>query len=583
MTQNNFLLSSSMDKTVRLWHISREDCLCAFKHTDFVTSIQFHPRDDRFFLAGSLDFKIRLWSIPDKSVVFWNKSTEMITAVAFTPDGKTSIAGCLSGLCLFYDTEGMKYQTQMQVKSAHGKNSKGSKITGIQTTNIPAHDPYGAVKFIVTTNDSRIRWYNMRDKALEMKFKGNQNASGQIHARLNDDANYLICGSEDKKVYIWSAGLINSEHRDKNPLEFFEAHSTSTTVAVIAPATTRKLLGNSGDPVYDICNPPAVMLVSRDEVGSIHSSRTPTENGSILATPATVESVLGAFKKPEVSASYLARSTHPDGNIIITASQGVIKIFRQDCAWEKWRSDSGDASSIFSKRPSSHVGVVRRQASLLTQASGRRSRTNSVATQAGRERILTWRQSMGSTTSVDRTSMAPQQGPGQANNTTFGPHTPTKERSHSPQKASSPLVAQYFDQSSTPVDYLIGNGSKGPTVAGASETNSFVTAPSDDSPIKTPDKHLPEIHLEEMDSNTYFQQAAYRDGITQQMYNAERVEAERRQHQNANHLDVPNLSRRGSVVSALSDEGSSSAVSSGGEAEKSRATRAMSSKDGSRD
>lgn len=29
--QNNFLLSSSMDKTVRLWHVSRSECLCAFQ------------------------------------------------------------------------------------------------------------------------------------------------------------------------------------------------------------------------------------------------------------------------------------------------------------------------------------------------------------------------------------------------------------------------------------------------------------------------------------------------------------------------------------------------------------------------
>lgn len=34
-SKNNFLLSSSMDKTVRLWHISRSECLCTFKHKDF--------------------------------------------------------------------------------------------------------------------------------------------------------------------------------------------------------------------------------------------------------------------------------------------------------------------------------------------------------------------------------------------------------------------------------------------------------------------------------------------------------------------------------------------------------------------
>lgn len=45
--QNFFLLSSSMDKTVRLWHISRRECLCCFQHIDFVTAIAFHPRVSR--------------------------------------------------------------------------------------------------------------------------------------------------------------------------------------------------------------------------------------------------------------------------------------------------------------------------------------------------------------------------------------------------------------------------------------------------------------------------------------------------------------------------------------------------------
>ena len=50
-----FLLSSSMDKTVRLWHLSRLECLCYFRHVDFVSAIAFHPRDDRFFVSASLD------------------------------------------------------------------------------------------------------------------------------------------------------------------------------------------------------------------------------------------------------------------------------------------------------------------------------------------------------------------------------------------------------------------------------------------------------------------------------------------------------------------------------------------------
>jgi WD40 repeat protein len=33
-----------MDKTVRLWHVSQNVCLCVFRHMDVVTSVRFHPK-----------------------------------------------------------------------------------------------------------------------------------------------------------------------------------------------------------------------------------------------------------------------------------------------------------------------------------------------------------------------------------------------------------------------------------------------------------------------------------------------------------------------------------------------------------
>ena len=67
-SKNNFLITGSMDKTVKLWHVDRDRCLQTFEHEDFVTSVKFHPLDDRFFLSGSLDNGVRLWSVLENSV-----------------------------------------------------------------------------------------------------------------------------------------------------------------------------------------------------------------------------------------------------------------------------------------------------------------------------------------------------------------------------------------------------------------------------------------------------------------------------------------------------------------------------------
>lgn len=323
-SRNNFLLSSSMDKTVRLWHVSRSECLCCFQHSDFVTSIAFHPRDDRFFISGSLDCKLRLWNISEKKVENWNESPELITAVAFDPMGRMAIAGSFTGLCLFYETEKLRYHTQIQVKSSRGRNSQGSKITGIQAVSLNPDNPHSDVKLLITSNDSRVRIYNMRDKSLETKLKGNDNKCSQIRATFNDDLSYVICGSEDRQVYIWDARAVTGS-KDKRPFEHFEAHTNIVTATCFAPNNAREHLAASGDPIYEIVsNHPRRSMLSSNQSTSSHDT-----NDSATHNPT-------------------------DGNIIICADySGRIKVFRQDSAATlRNRGDScSETASISSRRP----------------------------------------------------------------------------------------------------------------------------------------------------------------------------------------------------------------------------------------
>ncbi|KAF2281093.1 WD40 repeat-like protein [Westerdykella ornata] len=429
---------------------------------------RFHPRDDRFFLAGSLDTKLRLWSIPDKSVAFWKQTSDMVTAVSFTPDGKTCIAGTLSGLCLFYDTEGLKYQTQMHVKSTRGQNAKGSKITGIQAFHWPrgsGSEP-GDVKLLITSNDSRIRLYNLRDKNLEMKFRGHENNCSQIRASFAADTGHIICGSEDRRAYIWSptTGMEGgAEKRHERPVEMFEPHGSITTCAVIAPLKTRQVLGGSEDPIYDLCNPPPVTLVSRAE-SLAGSSRAPTEAGSALPTP-TVDSTFINRKTAETTPAYQARSVHKDGHILVTADfTGAIKVFRQDCAYAKRtrlivhsRDENWDAGSAFSKRTGSRFGGgggVGRPSSIL---SGRRMgtgaapsvksgivgrpRRDSTSTQPAEDRIRSWRQDIvapsSASASMSNLSVVQQQQHGLGGGLESGIASPRRSmaRSKSPRKS----------------------------------------------------------------------------------------------------------------------------------------------------
>ncbi len=58
---------------------------------------------------------------------------------------------------------------------------------------------------LVTTNDSRIRLYDMSDYSMLAKFKGTENDELQIRAWFSQDGKLVICGGENQQVVVWSA------------------------------------------------------------------------------------------------------------------------------------------------------------------------------------------------------------------------------------------------------------------------------------------------------------------------------------------------------------------------------------------
>lgn len=314
-----------------------------------------------------MDGRIRIWSIPEKRVAFWNEipDNKLATAVAFTLDGKTVIAGSHDGYCYFFETQSLKYNTQISVMNDTSSNrnsssKKGPKITGIEV--MPGLPP-GDEKILITSNDSRVRLYNMKDKSLMFKYKGVENTNLQIKATFSDDGRYIISGSEDCHTYIWRTeqSSVNSplhhlqetrnkaisalghvgestlsgfssfdsqsspqqqtriskwlkrrggdDHHSSNKIrsrtEYFESHEHIVTTSIFAPTKTRQHVAKSKqDTIYN--HTPM----------NLRRMSTASSGGSTC------------FNDDEV---------YPDGHIIITADyRGLIKV---------WRIDSGSYKS----------------------------------------------------------------------------------------------------------------------------------------------------------------------------------------------------------------------------------------------
>ncbi|KAI8834317.1 WD40-repeat-containing domain protein [Chytridium lagenaria] len=221
---NDFLLSSSMDFSVRLWHATASDCLSVFTHSGPVLSVSFHPHDDRYFISG--DSRLRLWSLNESRVINWvdvprskgtfagsQKDKESappsldsralpsvtghITAVSFNSDGSLVIAGTADGELYFYEFDGLRYNTQVEIILSRSRVAKGPKVDSI----------------LVTTNDSNLRLYNLRDKSLIRKFRGPKIRASFVKASFSQKGNFILCGSENRRVY-----LINTEQSTFSPI-----------------------------------------------------------------------------------------------------------------------------------------------------------------------------------------------------------------------------------------------------------------------------------------------------------------------------------------------------------------------------
>lgn len=81
----------------------------------------------------------------------------------------------------------LKYHTVIDVRSTRGKNAIGHKITSLAV--------HGD-RLLVTSNDSRIRIYDLRDMTCICKFKGAAIEHSQIRASFSPDGRHIISGRD---------------------------------------------------------------------------------------------------------------------------------------------------------------------------------------------------------------------------------------------------------------------------------------------------------------------------------------------------------------------------------------------------
>ncbi|KAF5728026.1 WD repeat-containing protein 44 [Tripterygium wilfordii] len=311
-SKSQHLLSSSMDKTVRLWHLSSRTCLKIFSHSDYVTCIQFNPVDDRYFISGSLDAKVRIWSIPDRQVVDWNDLHEMVTSACYTPDGQGALVGSYKGSCRLYNTSENKLQQKCQINlQIKKRKSHQKKITGFQFA------PGSTSEVLITSADSRIRVVDGDD--LVHKFKGFRNTNSQISASMTANGKYVVSASEDSHVYVWKHEADSRPSRSKGVTvtrSYEHFHCQDVSVAVPWPGIGDSW-GLHGIYSADHC----VLENNLDEVSTANHPPTPAEDINSWSTSGCTNSPLNGIISSATNGYFFDRisATWPEEKLLLAS------------------------------------------------------------------------------------------------------------------------------------------------------------------------------------------------------------------------------------------------------------------------
>ncbi|KAG5228198.1 hypothetical protein OIU76_017670 [Salix suchowensis] len=223
-SKKRFLLSSSVDKTVRLWQVGCDRCLRVFSHNNYVTSVNFNPVDDNYFISGSIDGKVRIWEVLDCRVVDYTDIREIVTAACYRPGGKGGLVGTMSGNCLFYDITDNRLQLAAQICLQGKKKLPGRRITGFEFS------PSDSSKLIVTSADSLVRVICGMD--VICKFRASSLRANQTSASFTSDGKHIISTSEDSSVYIWNYTGQERTFRTKNIQSCESFLSQNASVAI---------------------------------------------------------------------------------------------------------------------------------------------------------------------------------------------------------------------------------------------------------------------------------------------------------------------------------------------------------------
>lgn len=243
-------VSSSHDRTMRLWDVKTGKCLHVFGTRIYAGHVDISP-DDCYAAVGSPGANVRIWNLTTREVYrTLTAGNGGVRGLAFSPDSRFILAVNDDGSARYWDVENEKVIHSFTLDSEF-KFYAGTQISG--------DGRLGVVRPFSRTKDSTVYLFDLHVGELLRKLKVTDEGLGTGHIALSRDARSLLVPGRAREatVYDLEKGTERQISANGSVVSFLpDDHHTAwggkDGVVSVADIRTGKLIATSINHKYPI-------------------------------------------------------------------------------------------------------------------------------------------------------------------------------------------------------------------------------------------------------------------------------------------------------------------------------------------
>ena len=217
----NLLITSNHNKTIEVWDVHDKTIKKTMEpHSEVVTSAEFFhgQQDNEYFISCSLDKTIKLWKNYTNIHTFYEHS-DWVRSLAIRHDNHQFLSGCVSSVTKLWDIP-----SQRVIGSFKNNFPDPWILSTVNSLSFMNNNPY---TFIVAFRDGDVKIFDSRIKSQNDEYIKN---IGLVHsfkahfkklnmAKLNHSDNYLLTSSRESSLRLWDMRKLPSEKDNEESIK----------------------------------------------------------------------------------------------------------------------------------------------------------------------------------------------------------------------------------------------------------------------------------------------------------------------------------------------------------------------------